>query len=246
MNHLFSYINYINWQDSIIFLLLSAGPTILWLLVCLRFDRSAPEPRWQILKIFLFGCLVTLPIIPITGSLTHSVENISWLNPVTVIFILSFLIDGIEEFFKCAFLRLTIYGSAYFDELRDGFIYGMVFGLGFAFVENILYGFISAGLLSGSGTVLLRGFTSTFMHFLSGGIIGYYLAQARFRKRKKGLVILQGLFLAVLFHGLYNTIVRFNWWWNLFPLAILLILVYILILKKIKTVSRADLQASRE
>ncbi len=238
---LFNYlINQANWQNSIVFLLLSTGPTIIWFLICLGFDRSAPEPGLQILKTFLLGCLITLPIIPIAGNLTHLIEAIPWLGPVATIFILSFLIDGfIEEFSKYAVLRLGIYKSVHFDELRDGFIYGMVLGLGFAFVENILYGFVAGGLMSGIGTILLRGFTSTFMHFLSGGIIGYHLGLVKFNKEKKsGLIIFRGLILAILFHGFYNTIVRFGWWWNLIPLALLLLIVYIFILRKIKEISK--------
>ncbi len=238
---LFNYlINQVNWQNSIVFLLLSAGPTLLWLLICLRFDRSAPEPGLQIFKTFLWGCLITVPIIPIAGYLTDLVKSLPWLGSVAAIFILSFLIDGlIEESAKYAVLRLRTYPSAHFDELRDGFIYGMVLGLGLAFVENVLYGFVSGRLISGAGTVLLRGFTSTFMHFLSGGIIGYHLGLVKFKSFKNPkLVVLRGLILAIIFHGLYNTIVRFGWWWDLIPLAILLITVYFLIFKKIKKISQ--------
>ncbi|MDD4995946.1 MAG: PrsW family glutamic-type intramembrane protease [Patescibacteria group bacterium] len=225
-------------QKTLLFLLLSAGPTIIWLLICLRLDRSAPEPGLQILKIFIFGCLITFPLIPLTGRLTDLIEKIPWISSLMMIFVLSFFIDGlIEEFFKYLILKLGIYQLSHFDELRDGFIYGMILGLGFAFVENILYGLFVGSLLSGAGTVLLRGFTSTFMHFLTGGIIGYYLGLAKFNKSKNKLIVFQGLFLAVVFHGLYNTIVRFNWWWNLIPLTIILVFSYILILKKIKKIS---------
>lgn len=233
-------INQVNWQNSMVFVLLSAGPALLWLLVCLRFDRSAPEPGLQIFKTFLWGCLITFPIIPIAGYLTGLVKSLSWLGSVSAILVLSFLIDGlIEESFKYAVLRARTYASVHFDELRDGFIYGMVLGTGLAFVENILYGFASASLATGAGTVLLRGFTSTFMHFLSGGIIGYYLGLVKFKSfRNPRLVALRGLVLAIIFHGLYNTIVRFGWWWDLILLAVLLITVYLLIFRKIKKISQ--------
>jgi RsiW-degrading membrane proteinase PrsW (M82 family) len=99
-------------------------------------------------------------------------------------------------------------------------------------MENIFYGFLSATTTLGASTIFSRGFTSTLMHFLSGGIIGYYLGLFKFKKKK--IFIWQGIFLAVLFHGLYNTIIRFNWWWNLLPLIILLSGIYFVIFKRIK------------
>lgn len=248
MGYLFEYlVEQANWQNSIVFLLLSAGPTLLWLFVCLRLDKAAPEPGLPIFKTFLWGCLITIPIIPLAGSLTRLIQDTSWFGSISLIIILSFLIDGfIEETSKYLILRYRTYYSVHFDELRDGFIYGMVLGLGLAFVENILYGFLVGDLATGAFTILLRGFTSTFMHFLAGGIIGYHLGLVKFTSVKNPkLIIFRGLIIAILFHGLYNTIVRFNWWWNLIPLAILLIVVYFLIFKKIKFISRSDPQAPK-
>lgn len=230
----------ITLQKLFLFLLLSGGPTLIWLVICLRLDRPAPEPKMQILKTFLWGALITIPLIFIGGYLTNIVGTIPYLSAVASIFILSFLVDGlIEESAKYVILRFKVYASIHFDELRDGFIYGMVLGLGLAFVENILYGVISVNIYEGASTVLLRGFTTTFLHFLSGGIIGYYLGLVKFSlhrssKEKKYFLAIRGLVLAILLHGLYNTIVRFGWWWNMIPLAILLIGVYIIILRRIK------------
>ncbi len=227
----------LTWQKSLLFLLLSAGPTLLWLLVCLRFDRSAPEPKIQIFKTFVFGAVLTIPIIFAAGYLIGFFEGSFHLSDLARIFVLSFLIDGlIEESAKYVILRWRVYKSTYFDELRDGFIYGMVLGLGLAFVENFLYGLIGSSLADSATTILLRGFTTTFLHFLCGGIIGYYLGLVKFRARRFS-VALEGLLLAILFHGLYNTVIRFDWWWNIFPLIILLIGVYRVILKKIKSFS---------
>jgi len=248
MGYLFEYlIEQANWQNSALFLLLSAGPTLLWLFVCLRLDKAAPEPGLQIFKTFVWGCLITIPIIPLAGYLTRLVQVTSWFGSISLIIILSFLIDGfIEETSKYLILRYRTYRSVHFDELRDGFVYGMSLGLGLAFVENLLYGFLVGDLMIGASTILLRGFTSTFMHFLAGGIIGYHLGLVKFNpvKRPK-LIIFRGVIIAILFHGLYNTIVRFDWWWNLIPLAILLIGVYFLIFKKIKFISQSDPQAPK-
>lgn len=223
----------------LLYLLLSGGPALVWLIVCLRLDKSAPEPGMQIFKIFVWGIFLTIPLIYIAGAVTSVVKGSPYISAVAAIFILSFLVDGLfEEGGKYIILRFRVYPSVYFDELRDGFIYGMVLGLGFAFAENVLYGIVSGNVLGGAWTVMLRGITTTFLHFLSGGIIGYYLGLVKFHSLKKSFA-LYGLVLAIILHGLYNTIVRFGWWWNLFPLIILLIGVYIAILIRIKKIAKA-------
>ncbi|MCH7758932.1 PrsW family intramembrane metalloprotease [Patescibacteria group bacterium] len=242
MNLVNYLISEITWRELVLFLFLSGGPTLFWLLLCLRLDRSAPEPRFQIFKTFLLGVMITIPLIFVAGYLTNLVEKSSYISGVFSIFILSFLVDGLlEESAKYGILRQYVVTSLYFDELRDGFIYGMVLGLGFAFVENILYGIITTSIGQGSSTILLRGFTTTLLHFLTGGIIGYYLGLAKFSKdkvskRKEYFIAFQGIFLAILLHGLYNTIVRFGWWWNLIPLVLLLLITYLVILAKIRRI----------
>jgi RsiW-degrading membrane proteinase PrsW (M82 family) len=228
-----------SWQKLIVFLILSAGPVLFWLFLCLRLDRSAPEPPRQIIKMFFYGALITVPIVILANILTNVIQVKFLTNPILIIFILSFFVDGlIEETGKYLILKQKIYYSRHFDELRDGFVYGMVIGLGLSFAENILYGFSFFDISSGISTILLRGFTSVFIHFLTGGVIGYHLGLSKFNFYKKpNLIVWRGLIIAILLHGLYNTIVRFGWWWNLLPLATLLITVFILILIKIKKLS---------
>lgn len=226
-----------DYQNFLIYLLFSALPIGIWLLFCLRLDRSAPEPTRQILRVFLLGCLVTLPLMLVTGTLTGWAENSLTLSPILAILFFSFLIDSLfEESAKYVIFRLGVYQSRSFDQLRDGFIYGITLGLGFAFSENILYGFLSPDIWSGSSLILFRGITTTLVHFLAGGIIGYYWGLAKFDHHRSKYFSLLGLFFAFLFHGLYNTIVRFDLYWNIIPLGILLIAVYIVILRQIKRI----------
>src|SRR6056297_1434906 len=140
MNFLLNIFRESSLGSILFFLLLSSGPTILWLTICLWLDKQQPEPKHQILKIFLTGGLVTMPLLIVAGFLTGIIKNYFVSNLLNIL-LLSFLIDGcVEEFTKYIVLRVSIVRYKYFDELRDGIIYGMVLGLGFAFVENILYG----------------------------------------------------------------------------------------------------------
>ncbi|OQX70887.1 hypothetical protein B6D52_03215 [Candidatus Parcubacteria bacterium 4484_255] len=224
-----------NCQNFLVYLLFSALPIGMWLLVCLRLDRSAPEPAGQIFRVFLLGFLVTIPLMLITGNLTAWWDRNLILSPVLMILSCSFLIDALfEECAKYAIFRLGVYRSLHFNQVRDGFVYGMTIGLGFAFSENILYSVLSPNIWTGTSVILLRGMTTTLFHFLSGGIIGYYWGLVKFNPQHSKCFSLKGLFLAFLLHGLYNTIIRFKWYWNIVPLGVLLIGVYVVILRRIK------------
>ena len=224
-----------DYQNLLIYLFFSALPIGIWLLVCLRLDRSAPEPAGQIFRVFLLGALVTVPLMLITGNLTAWGEKNLILSPILMILFCSFLIDGLfEESAKYVIFRLGVYQSRHFNQVRDGFIYGMTLGLGFAFSENILYAILSPNIWSGTSLILLRGLTTTLIHFLTGGIIGYYWGLVKFNPKCSKYFSLKGLLWAFLLHGLYNTIVRFDLYWNIIPLSILLIGIYVVILRRIK------------
>ncbi|MFA6145902.1 MAG: PrsW family intramembrane metalloprotease [Patescibacteria group bacterium] len=224
--------------NLLFYLLLCAGPTLLWFFFCLRFDRRQPEPKREIFKFFSLGAIITIPLIFIAGPITNWIEQNLFLNSILIIFILSFLVDGlIEELAKYVLLNWTLYRCRYFDEIKDGFVYGMSLSLGLAFTENILYALFSKDLANGTTILLFRGFTTTFMHYLSGGIIGYHLAMAKFYKSNKmtqRMFKFRGLILAILLHGLYNSIIRFNFMWGFIPLAIILWIIYFIIVYEMK------------
>lgn len=219
----------------------SAVPTFIWLLICLYFDRQNPEPKKHILRIFGWGCFVVLPILLISGPLNIIISRAGWSNLLTI-FILSFLVDGpIEEGAKYFIFLTKIYHHPVFNEARDGIIYGITVGLGMSFLENILYALTMVNLVGGISIIFLRGLTSTLMHFLSGGILGYFFGLAKFlniSQKRKNFLMVQGLFIAILFHGLYNSIVRFSANWCLIPLSFLLVITYLSILRALRQLSQ--------
>lgn len=221
------------WSDLLFYMFFSFLAIAFWFFICLFWDRSAPEPKGEVFKVFLLGLLVTFPLMLITGSLTSWAEDFWGSGPTIIkIILFSFLIDSfLEETGKYFLFRLGVYSRHHFNQIRDGFIYGMILGLGFAFAENILYAFLSAdNIWLGSSLILSRGLTATLLHFLTGGIIGYYWALAKFKSQSP----FKGLVWAFLLHGLYNTIVRFHWSWGLLPLSFLLIGVYLIIFYRIQ------------
>jgi len=231
INLLFSFIMSNQFLNLIFHLI---GPTIIWFFICLWWDRKQPEPNRQIIRTFLLGGLVALLLTFINIPLTEYIKKVFFGPEILLILILSFLVDAlIEEGGKLTCFKFTVYRFPSFDEPVDGMIYGIILGLGFAFTENIFYAFAIKDISLAADILLLRGFTTTFMHFIAGGIIGYYFALSKFSLRKKFPALFKGFILAVLFHGFYNTLSRLNQPLILYFIAILLIIIFIFMFRNI-------------
>jgi RsiW-degrading membrane proteinase PrsW (M82 family) len=92
-------------------------------------------------------------------------------------------------------------------ELKNGLVYGAAVGLGFAAVENVLYGAnaIAVGLDVFAGTAVLRALTSTLLHASASAIAGFGISR-QIVMRAKGLKVswLPYYGLAVLLHASFN------------------------------------------
>ena len=100
--------------NLIIFLILGVLLAMAWLFLCVRLDRTSPEPKRQILRIFLWGGFMVFPVLLITGPLTAAVTQIKWLSDAVKIFILSFMLDGLfEEWAKYSVLSEKKIGRAH-------------------------------------------------------------------------------------------------------------------------------------
>ncbi|WP_439026308.1 PrsW family intramembrane metalloprotease [Haloarchaeobius sp. DT45] len=140
------------------------------------------------------------------------------LVPVVGLALYFFLVVGpVEELVKWLAIRLYAYRSDEFHAVIDGAIYGAVAGLGFATIENAIYitrvylevaqvgvnvvpstiGIASVRLLAGPGHVIYSAFA------------GYYLGLAKFNPENRGPIVVKGLLIAALVHGLYNTLVSY-------------------------------------
>jgi len=176
-----------------------------------------PEPRRTVTKAFLWGIAATLPALIIEYFFSAFIPV--GLNPMMLAAVRAFLVAGlVEESCKIAMVNKFIYPLPEFDEENDGIIYTMAAGLGFAFMENILYSMNSAHPWS---MLLIRGVTSVPLHGLASGLMGYYIGKSKFsQKDSRGL----GLLMAVLYHGLYDFFLFSNTAlaWLVIPLLILL------------------------
>lgn len=145
---------------------------------------------------FMFGALGIIP-----ATISELLLNSS--NLIVNAFISTALV---EECVKYLAVRAKAYDSLNLNEPIDGIIYGVAAGLGFATVENILYVF-GFGTIS---TAIIRAFLSVPSHAAYGGIMGFYIAMAKlhsgFSRTDKRKLIITGLTIAIILHGLYDTI----------------------------------------
>ncbi|HWO95715.1 MAG TPA: glutamic-type intramembrane protease PrsW [Bacillus sp. (in: firmicutes)] len=166
-------------------------------------DEYETEPISMVLKTFIFGAMLVLPIMFIQYVLT---EEKLWTSPFTHAFFASSLL---EEFFKWFVLFFAVYTHMEFDEHYDGIVYGAAVSLGFATLENIFYLFAN-GLHTAFGRAVLP----VSSHALFGVIMGYYLGKGKFSSgNEKKKWILYSLIVPFLLHGVYDYIlIKMDHW----------------------------------
>jgi RsiW-degrading membrane proteinase PrsW (M82 family) len=174
-------------------------PSILLLWYIRARDRN-PEPRSLVLKTFLLGALICVPVVPTAMAL----EGLGMRllpdfggGPLSKAFLGAAIP---EELFKFLVLRWYVWRKPAFDEPLDGVVYGATASLGFATLENILY----VGE-HGLTVAVLRAVTAVPGHAFTGVVMGAFLGRARFAapSRQFGLLA-AGFFWAVLLHGAYD------------------------------------------
>jgi len=194
----------------IIFIVLGILPSLIWLFYYLREDVH-PEPKRMILEIFLWGALITLPVLLIQIGLTNLLNETN-INSLFKNLLYWFLIIAFsEEFFKYLVIRLKVIDSPDLDEPLDAMLYMVIAALGFAAVENIFYLFMPIGQMSFDqliGKILVidvvRFVGATFLHTLCSAAIGYSLAISFCEVKTKNISLVAGIIMATALHGFYD------------------------------------------
>lgn len=179
-------------------------------------DKYDAEPIHMVIRIFLLGLLIVIPVIFLQRGMTMGLGD----SP----FVQSFFISsGVEEFLKWVVLYYIIYNHVEFDEPYDGIVYAVTVSLGFATVENLMYAWYSQASI---GTMFIRALLPVSGHALFGVIMGYYFGRARFSNgmHTKSYLLLSFV-IPWLFHGTYDlilTMVTDYWVWLIIPLMVIL------------------------
>jgi RsiW-degrading membrane proteinase PrsW (M82 family) len=192
-------------------------PSFIWLLFYLRKDKH-PEPNTMIIKVFFYGMVIG----PIAVLLEFFIK---WLlNPKVgmaalisqaganqnhLFIIVVFAAPIIEECLKYAVVKFNVLKNSAFDEPLDAMLYMIIAALGFAAVENLLLVF-QQPLFSFEKVITIsamRFISATFIHALSSGILGYWLAKSLHQPQKKFRLLAKGISLAIFFHACYNLLI---------------------------------------
>ncbi len=185
-------------------------PSLTWLAYYLQKDQH-PESKKMILKIFLWGAFITLPVFFIQIGLSSLLDKIDF-SPIAASLIYWFLVISFtEEIFKYLVVKIKVITHYEFDEPLDAMLYMVIVALGFAAVENILYLIAPADNLSFNDVLnktmivsFIRFIGATFLHTLCSAVAGYFLALSICDIKKRVVYIVAGLFLAVALHGAYD------------------------------------------
>ena len=186
---------------ALIATLLAAVSFPVLILICFWLDRYEPEPAGYRLAAFGWGAVVAV-------VLSFLAEQILFGMPGTNEFVAAAIgAPVVEEFAKgLFFIAIIIFRRSEMDGLLDGIIYGALVGIGFAFVEDIVYYLqsLQAGQLG--ATFFLRGVLGPFAHplFTAATGIGIGIAVSSHRPAIRVLAPILGLLAAVLMHAIWN------------------------------------------
>lgn len=165
-------------------------------------DRYEKEPLWLLLRCFLLGALVTVPVL---------YANIWWrdmgFGMYGSIFETAFYafisVAGTEELAKFLVTFFFAYLNRAFNEPYDGIVYSVMTAMGFASAENLMYIF-QADEAEAQWIGLVRMFTAVPAHATFAILMGFFMGLAKFSTWEKPLLLGAALLTALLFHGAYD------------------------------------------
>ena len=191
-------------------MVLAAVPVGPLVAIFLWLDRYEPEPRFLLALGLLWGaCVATLASL-VLGGLGDRVIAVSAAQSTTVVAPVT------EEFAKGAFLILLLWWRRHeLDGVLDGIVYAGMVGVGFAFVENILYlaaawngtpGFGPGGVEGVTSLFVIRCLASPFAHplFTAFTGIGVGIAVGSRSHVVRVMAPVAGYFFAVTAHSTWN------------------------------------------
>ncbi len=192
-------------------------PILFYIYWMKKVDRYEPEPLWLLALAFGWGAASTLIaiflnniLIPLFGGWAGAAAFVEEPSKILGIYLIA-----INE-------RL---GREFNDHL-DGLLYGALAGLGFGFVENILY--ISRGLVIGNILIIPIRAITVGMHMFCTGLIGWWMGYLKVSNKNITIYnILPALIFAMLIHMTWNTITYLG----ILGLLIILVLGPFLVLK---------------
>ena len=197
-------------RTMVIATVLATVPVVPLVACYLWLDRYEPEPRRLLAAGLLWGGFVATAVAIVLQGIGGLFVGLSDETSLAVVAPVT------EEATKGSFLLLLLWWRrAELDGVLDGLVYAGMVGIGFAFVENILYLAAAYNGTDGNGpggtsalttTFVVRCLFSPFAHpfFTSFIGIGVGIAVASRTRPLRFLAPLLGYLLAVTAHGIWN------------------------------------------
>ena len=220
-------------------LLATILPSILIILFFVYSDRFK-EPRGEILKVFFYGILITIP-----AYFLNTYLDAFWYNNFRVSegLISSFLTAApVEEGLKLSILYFFVYKMKDFNEPIDGIVYGVTVSLGFATLENFYYVYLLADYFetSSMSLAILRSFSAVPAHAVFGVFMGYFFMKYAFIRKRDNLLF--AFVVPFVLHGCYNLFASSN-----FIVSLGLVLVsWIIALRMFSRLKKTQKEKKRE
>jgi len=185
-------------------LFLAIVPTVLWLVYFYQQDQLEPEPKTKIAAVFLLALILAdfIGLRLINGW--FRIHDWSGINRTTSLLASIFIVGFTFEAIKYFAIRLTVYATDEFDERMDGIVYGTVAGLGVATLLNLNHIVANQGVALGPGVVYTV--TTALAQASFGGLLGYFMAQAKFEHRPIWWVPL-GVSIAAVLDGFFTWVI---------------------------------------
>ena len=186
---------------ALIATLLAAVSFPVMILVCFWLDRYEPEPARYRLAALGWGAVAAVAFSFVGEQLVFALSGTNELVNVAV------GAPVVEELGKGLFLvAVVIFRHAELNGPLDGIIYGALVGIGFAFVEDIVYYLQSLESGQLGVTFFLRGIIGPFAHplFTAATGLGIGIAVVTRRPAVRTLAVVLGFLAAVAMHAIWN------------------------------------------
>jgi len=188
-------------QLLVVGLVLALVPALLWLGFFYQQDRLEPEPHHFVAGVFLLALLVA----DVVGRrlLNDFFQTREWLSLDSTSALIGYvLVVGFTlEAIKYAVVRFTVYPTREFDERMDGIVYGTAAGLGVATMLNVNFILDSGGAAISSGIIYIV--VTALAQGAFGGVVGYFLGEAKFVSEPFWWMPL-GVTVAAVLNGLFS------------------------------------------
>ncbi len=227
----------------LIYFVAAVGPAAALMLYIYRQDKIEKEPAGLLLKLIFAGCASAVLAMVLEVVLGNVLAMIVPQSEGIIYLALEYFIvvAASEECAKYLFLKRTSWNHPAFDFRFDGIVYAVFVSLGFAALENVLY-VVGFGL----GVAPVRALLAIPAHMSFGVVMGSFYGRAKIIEQQYGdlpsakKTRRQGVLLAILMHGFYDTCASLGSAVSGLVFIIFVIVMFVYVFRMVKRESRSD------